>query len=297
MTLANLPGMLYNKYCCVPHTNSLQGSTYGYYVYKEQTDMALTSYSKADLTAFYDKCKADYAAYQAQNLKLDMSRGKPSPKQLDLSSALFTCVSDADMKGEAGDYRNYGLLDGIPEGVYAASRNEDGVMYLHQGARLQSCRDAWGNFYSDTMCPIDRGLCVPEGALPALPISRRFPEQLSACVLRLEPYPGLDYASLRLQRYRAVLHGTYHSGTVCVRGADGCSILHLMTLCREAGIPLFIAPGSAAGEIYESTAEIRGKVRFVDGLTQELLYALLTAACSLGLDPVSAITQAGGIIT
>ncbi|MBQ8927341.1 MAG: aminotransferase class I/II-fold pyridoxal phosphate-dependent enzyme [Oscillospiraceae bacterium] len=77
--------------------------------------MELRSYSKAELTAFYDECKAAYADYQAQGLKLDMSRGKPSPAQLDLSAGLLDCLKNEDLKGEAGDYRNYGLLDGIPE--------------------------------------------------------------------------------------------------------------------------------------------------------------------------------------
>lgn len=77
--------------------------------------MELNSLSHAELTAFYDDCKAVYADYQAQNLKLDMSRGKPSPKQLDLSTELLTCITNEEMLGEGGDYRNYGLLDGIPE--------------------------------------------------------------------------------------------------------------------------------------------------------------------------------------
>lgn len=77
--------------------------------------MELKNYSKAELSAFYDECKAAYADFQAQGLKLDMSRGKPSPKQLDLSAGLLNCVTNEDMIGEAGDYRNYGILDGIPE--------------------------------------------------------------------------------------------------------------------------------------------------------------------------------------
>lgn len=77
--------------------------------------MKLNSLSRTQLAAFYDDCKAVYADYQAQNLKLDMSRGKPSPKQLDLSADLLTCITNEEMLGEGGDYRNYGLLDGIPE--------------------------------------------------------------------------------------------------------------------------------------------------------------------------------------
>jgi DNA-binding transcriptional MocR family regulator len=49
------------------------------------------------------------------NLKLDMSRGKPSKAQLDLSKSLFDCItSSTDVTG-AQDYRNYGIIDGIPE--------------------------------------------------------------------------------------------------------------------------------------------------------------------------------------
>ena len=77
--------------------------------------MALKDMNQAELTAFYNDCKAQYADYQAQGLKLDMSRGKPSPKQLDLSAGLLDCLKAEDMKGESGDYRNYGVLDGIPE--------------------------------------------------------------------------------------------------------------------------------------------------------------------------------------
>lgn len=77
--------------------------------------MELTSYSKAELSAFYDACKKEYDAFQAQGLKLDMSRGKPSPEQLDLSAGLLDCLTSEDVKSEAGDCRNYGLLDGIPE--------------------------------------------------------------------------------------------------------------------------------------------------------------------------------------
>lgn len=77
--------------------------------------MELKTFDKAQLAAFYEECKAQYAAYQAQDLKLDMSRGKPSPKQLDISGGLLDCISEADLNGQAGDYRNYGLLDGIPE--------------------------------------------------------------------------------------------------------------------------------------------------------------------------------------
>ncbi|MBQ8079703.1 MAG: aminotransferase [Oscillospiraceae bacterium] len=127
--------------------------------------MELKSYANADLKAFYDKCKAEYADYQAQGLKLDMSRGKPSPKQLDLSSGLFTCVSDADMKGEGGDYRNYGILDGIPEAkrLFAPMLGvEPDEVFLFGNASLQAMYFAVSNAFlhgilgSTPWCRLDK---------------------------------------------------------------------------------------------------------------------------------------------
>lgn len=51
-------------------------------------------------------------AYKAKALDLNMARGKPCTSQLDLSDGLISW--DAQLK-EGTDYRNYGILDGIPE--------------------------------------------------------------------------------------------------------------------------------------------------------------------------------------
>lgn len=59
----------------------------------------------------------EYNELKAKGLKLDMSRGKPAPDQLDLSERLLTAVSKScDCFSENGtDCRNYGLIDGLPE--------------------------------------------------------------------------------------------------------------------------------------------------------------------------------------
>lgn len=58
-----------------------------------------------------------YAHYKAQDLQLDMSRGKPGVQQLDLTLDMLDCVNARDgYRAENGlDVRNYGLLDGLPE--------------------------------------------------------------------------------------------------------------------------------------------------------------------------------------
>ena len=79
--------------------------------------MNYQNFDKAQLGALHEQLLAEYEAIKAQGLALDLSRGKPCREQLDLSDGLLDCVKDnADTKGIKGfDYRNYGLLDGIPE--------------------------------------------------------------------------------------------------------------------------------------------------------------------------------------
>ncbi len=61
--------------------------------------------------------EAQYEEVKARGLKLDMSRGKPSAAQLDLSMGMMDILnSTTDLKCAAGvDCRNYGILDGIDE--------------------------------------------------------------------------------------------------------------------------------------------------------------------------------------
>ena len=72
--------------------------------------------SREELTALLAELEAEYEKMKGLGLKLDMSRGKPAPAQLDLTRGLLTALSEDDYKTEAGtDARNYGVLDGIPE--------------------------------------------------------------------------------------------------------------------------------------------------------------------------------------
>lgn len=60
--------------------------------------------------------RAQYDRLLAGGLKLDLTRGKPSPEQLDLSNALLALPGESDYRDAAGtDLRNYGGTDGLPE--------------------------------------------------------------------------------------------------------------------------------------------------------------------------------------
>ncbi|MDD5866327.1 aminotransferase [Lachnospiraceae bacterium YH-ros2228] len=73
--------------------------------------------TKEELEKTVTDLKKEYTKFQAMELTLDMSRGKPCKEQLDLSMGLMDALnSSADMTCEDGtDCRNYGVLGGIRE--------------------------------------------------------------------------------------------------------------------------------------------------------------------------------------
>lgn len=74
------------------------------------------SLSKDQMLALKDELSKKYSDYVARGLKLDMSRGKPAPNQLDLCEGLLSIISkNEDVSDVTPDVRNYGGLDGLPE--------------------------------------------------------------------------------------------------------------------------------------------------------------------------------------
>lgn len=70
-----------------------------------------TKMTKDELLAEQNELLKRFESYKAMGLSLDMSRGKPSKEQLDLSMDLLKPI---DYTENGFDVRNYGLLDGIP---------------------------------------------------------------------------------------------------------------------------------------------------------------------------------------
>lgn len=74
--------------------------------------------SKNELSALKGELEASYEAYRAKGLKLNISRGKPSTEQIELAMGILDAL-DSSYNGfvtKDGDYRNYGMWAGIPEG-------------------------------------------------------------------------------------------------------------------------------------------------------------------------------------
>lgn len=73
--------------------------------------------SREELSALKQELEQEFKKVKSKKLKLDMSRGKPSAEQLNLSMGMMDVLrSDSDLICEEGvDCRNYGVLDGIRE--------------------------------------------------------------------------------------------------------------------------------------------------------------------------------------
>ena len=73
--------------------------------------------SRQELLELKGKLDKEYDRFKSKGLMLDMSRGKPSIKQLNLSMGMMDVFhSESDLKCEDGtDCRNYGVIDGIDE--------------------------------------------------------------------------------------------------------------------------------------------------------------------------------------
>jgi DNA-binding transcriptional MocR family regulator len=62
-----------------------------------------------------ERARRDYAALVDEGLSLDITRGKPSPRQLDLSLEMLKLPGDVYTAEDGTDCRNYGGLQGLPE--------------------------------------------------------------------------------------------------------------------------------------------------------------------------------------
>lgn len=80
------------------------------------TTMSLDSLTSDEIRTLHAQAERDYADLKNRGLSLDLTRGKPSPAQLDLSLDLLTVLGPGDYTADDGtDCRNYGGIKGLPE--------------------------------------------------------------------------------------------------------------------------------------------------------------------------------------
>src|SRR5580704_4667272 len=109
-----------------------------------------------DVSQFLQKVRQSYDAFKAKGLKLNLTRGKPSSAQLDLSADLLALPGVADYRDEeASDCRNYGNLQGIPE----ARRLFSGMLGAPPEQVIVGNNSSLSNMHDAVMYALMKGTC------------------------------------------------------------------------------------------------------------------------------------------
>lgn len=141
-------------------------------------------------------------------------------------------------------------------GVYAVSRNTDGITYLHSGALLRRCAHGSEDFFSDTMQPLDAVLAAPRVTRQKNTRFTLRAMEYERAVTLLYPYNGLRYDKVPLDDTAAVLQVTYHSETANARQDSPYSVHALLCRAKAGGIPVYLAPCSEESQTYGSARDL-----------------------------------------
>lgn len=180
---------------------------------------------------------------------------------------------------------------GISPNVYVTYKNpSDNKTYLHLGENIKQCEIYSDDFKSANMfdlsagCPNFEIQKTDNIALPLLSLKK----PLTDCVLKIEPYVGLNYSRFNLDGVKAILHTTYHSGTACVdflseNDPSDSSVLSLIDRAAKENVPFYFAPAKSGEEqsVYASVPFIEHRAKYGTapilsyGETTETLYAKL----------------------
>lgn len=113
--------------------------------------------TKEELLREKEQLEAAYEGFRKRRLHLDMSRGKPSVAQLELSNELMDVLnSETYFMDETGnDCRNYGILTGIPEAkrlMGQMSEVNPNDMIIYGNSSLSVMFDSISRSYTHGVC-------------------------------------------------------------------------------------------------------------------------------------------------
>ncbi len=231
------------------------------------------------------------------------------------------------------------IWDNIAPNVYVTYRNADSIVRLYLASAIMQSENYTDDFRSASAdkvfdlnaTPIDEALTKCLGfsenrkSFPLINIDgiTEFSEQ----VLLIKPYTGLRYSLYKdcfnnenPDSFKAVVHGTYHSGTVSWPGLvlseearrqresnniteaehleaaakqqanSPQSFKYLADICENRHIPLFIAPSFLGSDQYKTMNVVSANTNAqLLNITTEMTFAKLTVAlsCNLTEDEIS----------
>ena len=129
--------------------------------------MTYQSMSRQELENLHGRLLSKYNEYKADDVKLDMARGKPDKQQLDISEEILGLITKNEqcIASDGTDCRNYGGLDGLASAkeLFAdvfGLRAEN--IILGENSSLNMMYDTVARAYSFGLCDSDRPWCMEE---------------------------------------------------------------------------------------------------------------------------------------
>ena len=206
------------------------------------------------------------------------------------------------------------IMNGIEPNVYAVYRNEKnefngeheaGEFLVHYGCHLLQCPNASNNFHSrdEMLIPDTTNAKLAGKAFESEENLYLRLNEIKGGVLMIRPHTDLDYSHFDLDGVKTVIHGTYHSESVCIgRPKDRYkkeekyysleeimdkdkpySILYLLKKCEERKIPVFLAPCNRETAAYGTTENaVEMGALCVADITLEAAYAKAVLGIALG---------------
>lgn len=211
------------------------------------------------------------------------------------------------------------IMNGIKANVYVVYRNEanefngnhePGEFLVHYGSHLLQCPNASNNFHSrDEMLIPDTTNAKLEGKdWESKDCLYQFINEINDEVSILHPYTNLNYTTINFKGRKIVVHGTYHSESVCIgRAKEECkkkgkesfkleeiieidkpySILYLTEECKKLNIPVILAPCDTENASYGTTHNACKEGAIPIGsstVTIESIYAKAVLGCALKIE-------------
>jgi len=146
-------------------------------------------------------------------------------------------------------------------GVFVPYRNADMVTYIHIGTKLfessvlsddfYSLGGACGEYKNGTLQFFDkqfRADKLNDKANAILSFTKK--------IVQVCPYPLLDYSRIDIEGVDAVIHRTYHAGSMCVNNDENTSVLSLVARCKDKNIPFYICGLTSGKDNYFSMSSI-----------------------------------------
>ncbi len=149
-------------------------------------------------------------------------------------------------------------------GVYVPYRNLDNKVYIHNAVELFESDTLSDDFYSlgGAYAVFENGEIVKKKAdndnLCCVDISKadlRFEKK----IIQIMPCPDLDYSRIDVKGSDAVLHRTYHAGSVCAVGNSDKCITTLIKKCENENVSLYVCGLKSGKANYYSMSSVLDK--------------------------------------